>query len=695
MSRQAALARRVSHTGRVAWRVAAPVARSSVFVGVLLAAATWPGNAAGLAPQSGLDSSWQAALAMAQHHGLRFGTQIVWTYGPLGFLTTGQLYYPATAMLALVFKFGLAIATFAVLVSALRRYTTLVVASVVAYVAGYPMVAMWGGVEVVLALALVLCVRLLSRPDDAWKTRCAWVGFGAIAGLMMLAKLSLGVGVCALASIAVACAPVRRRRVAAGLTLMSFAVVFVVGWFATGNTLSNFFAYVRGAREAPSGYSAMAINPSIQPHDIVLAVIVGFAIVVTAGIYARRLLRGAVEPNVESVPPRCPESGVAATESMRSDADDHEVSVGTSITRWTASGIVVASSLVTWMLFKEGFVRQDGHRLVFFASISLILSAFAVGPGSVAADRDLDPSRPLQMSSAIFVAALMVSSVVTFAVVGLVPAGLLDPGVSLGGFAGTLQTLASSTRRHDLIVEARATLQRQYDVPAAMIAETAGQTVDIDPIEQTVAWAYPGMRWDPLPTIQDYFAYTPALDRLDVDYIASPRAPRFILRQIPSSIDARLPVFDAPSTQVAIECNYRQVEISAEWQLVERGPNRCGARQQVGRVRVAFGQPVTVPTPGRGDMIVATFDLHLPSWWHLLDTVYKPPQIAIDIDGSAQVNRFVEKTASDLHVLAPASTLGYGASFSPPPIHSLTLISDAAGDSKYGVTVTFYDVPVR
>jgi hypothetical protein len=672
------------------------VATSSAFVGVLLAAATWPGTAAGLAPQSGLDSSWQAALAMGQHHGLRFGTQIVWTYGPLGFLTTGQLYYPATATFALVFKFGLAIATFAVLVSALRRYTTLVVASVIAYVAGYPMVAMWGGVEVVLALAFVLCVRLLSRPDDAWRTRCAWVCFGAIAALMTLEKLSLGVGVCVLASIAVACAPVRPRRVAAGLTLMSFAIVFVVGWFGTGNALSNLFAYVRGAREAPSGYSAMAMNPSIQPHDIVLAVIVGFAIVVTAGIYALRLLRGTVEPNVESVPPRCPDGGgAAATESMRSDVDDHEVSVGPSITRWTASGIVGASSLVTWMLFKEGFVRQDGHRLVFFASISLILSAFAVGPRSVEADRDLDPSRPLQMSSAIFVAALMVSSVVTFAVVGLVPAGFLDPGVSLGGFAGTLRTLASSTRRHDLIVEARTTLQRQYDVPAAMIAHTEGQTVDVDPIEQTVAWAYPGMRWDPLPTIQDYFAYTSALDRLDVDYIASPRAPRFILRQIPSSIDARLPVFDAPSTQVAIECNYRQVEISAEWQLVERGSNRCGAMQKVGRMRVAFGQPVTVPTPGRGDMIVATFDLHLPLWWRLLDTVYKPPQIAIDIDGSAQVNRFVERTASDLHVLAPASTLGYGASFSPLPIHSLTLISGAAGRSKYDVTITFYNVPVR
>src|SRR5579863_8293968 len=37
-----------------------------------------------------LDSSWQAALEMALHFHLAFGPQVIFTYGPLGFLTLGD-----------------------------------------------------------------------------------------------------------------------------------------------------------------------------------------------------------------------------------------------------------------------------------------------------------------------------------------------------------------------------------------------------------------------------------------------------------------------------------------------------------------------------------------------------------------------------------------------------------------------------
>ena len=89
---------------RGVWRVAARVGTSSVFLGALLAAASWPGTAASLAPYAGLDGSWQAAMAMAAHQHLPFGTQVIWTYGPLGFLTSGQLYYAGTAIVAFLFK---------------------------------------------------------------------------------------------------------------------------------------------------------------------------------------------------------------------------------------------------------------------------------------------------------------------------------------------------------------------------------------------------------------------------------------------------------------------------------------------------------------------------------------------------------------------------------------------------------------
>lgn len=37
-------------------------------------------------PGPGVDPSWNAGLAMAVDQGLRFGKEVVYTYGPLGFL---------------------------------------------------------------------------------------------------------------------------------------------------------------------------------------------------------------------------------------------------------------------------------------------------------------------------------------------------------------------------------------------------------------------------------------------------------------------------------------------------------------------------------------------------------------------------------------------------------------------------------
>ena len=49
-------------------------------------------------PIIGLDPSWNAGLYMAVHRGLAFGTQIIFTYGPLGFLRYTGLWYSDLAV---------------------------------------------------------------------------------------------------------------------------------------------------------------------------------------------------------------------------------------------------------------------------------------------------------------------------------------------------------------------------------------------------------------------------------------------------------------------------------------------------------------------------------------------------------------------------------------------------------------------
>jgi hypothetical protein len=624
-----------------AWRVIAPIATSPVALGALLAAVSWPGTAARLAPTAGLDPSWQAALAMAVHRHLDFGTQIIWTYGPFGFLTTRSLYYPVPAALALAFHFATATAAFAVLIAALRRYTSLTIAVVVAYVAGFPIVAVWGGEEVVLALAFVFAVRILSRPDAANGWIGLWLGFGALAGFMLLEKPSLGVGIAALAAIALGCAAVPHRLRAIALAVGSLVTVFVAGWFATGNGVGNLVAYARGAREATAGYTAMATNPTAG-HYVGLAVVAGLAVIAASALSARSLR---------------PASAV---------------------------GLVAATALVTWMLFKEGFVRQDAHRIVFFAALPIVVAALLLGP--VVAPR---------ASGARVVALVVIPAVAALAVYGAVPSGLIDPVANGRGFVATVRALAIPERRHNLTHAARASLQARYAIPPAMLARIGRHRVDVAPWEETVVWAYPELRWRPLPTLQSYFAYTARLDDLDVDAVSSNGAPRFLLRQVPKAIDGRVAAFEAPATQVAIACHYRQVASVPAWQLLELTDDRCGAARELGQQRVAFGETVEVPNAAPDEMVVGRFDLHLPWWWPVAETLYKPPLVTIRLNGADHPNRFVVGTGNQLHVLALPATTHSSPPFAALTIRRLELGVGGGAERDYSATITFAAIPLR
>ena len=58
---------------------------------------------------TGLDPSWQQALHHAIERGLQFGTDIVFTYGPLGFAHT-RVYWPGLFAVTLLYWLAFAVA---------------------------------------------------------------------------------------------------------------------------------------------------------------------------------------------------------------------------------------------------------------------------------------------------------------------------------------------------------------------------------------------------------------------------------------------------------------------------------------------------------------------------------------------------------------------------------------------------------
>jgi hypothetical protein len=84
-------------------------------------------------PIVGLDSSWNGGLAMAVKDGLQWGSQIVFTYGPLGFLNGTGVWYSDLGVLAFIYGASLYVAFCVALVWALRRALPALAAVAIAF----------------------------------------------------------------------------------------------------------------------------------------------------------------------------------------------------------------------------------------------------------------------------------------------------------------------------------------------------------------------------------------------------------------------------------------------------------------------------------------------------------------------------------------------------------------------------------
>ena len=623
------------------------VTRSNVALGLVLAVLSWPYNAAALRPEytwDVFDPGWSAALEMIAHQRLPFGTHAVFTYGPLGFLAVWALYFTVTAIIGFLFLLGLYTTVFAALIWSLRQVVPVVVAIVVAFVAGtisINVVALSysGEPEKAVALTLIGCVYALGRPVDAPVPRRLWIALGVGLGIFSLLKMSVGVSIAVALVITIVCLPVGKR-LAVALMAPSAILTFGIGWFATGNGFGNLVAFVRGTLGNISGYAAaVSIEDPSRWRTYWLATAI---VALVAALVVTRCWHLPLRAQI---------------------------------------GVGLVTIYIVWFLFREGFVRHDlYHDLIFFACAPLLIVAFV-------------PPRRTWLWGATIAGSVLATSLVAGAV-GSFPSQLTRPTSGVSDFANEVSTLVVPGNLSTEIATSRELVQKVYAVPNTMVADMKGHTVDVDPWQQTVVWAYPGMMFDPLPSFMPYNTYTASLDQQDGDYLASSEAPSYILRQPPFAYDYRDPAFEPPATQIAMECRYRQVDATTSWQLVARYPDRCGKLRSLDTVSVGLDEWVRVPVARPGVAVVATFQLPLSLWWQIQDEVFKPPSVYMTVNGGVDTYRFVTGTASSLHLLKPASTLGYDPEFTPKTIASLSFTMSGEGLSTSGVRVHFYALPM-
>jgi hypothetical protein len=537
-----------------------------------------------LTPDAGIDPSWQAGLEMAVHDGITFGNHLIFTYGPLGFLTVPQLWYIHLGELAFAYTAVLRLALAAALYAGSRQSFGRAVSFVIAVV-----VASIGTQLSEMVVFLIAAVAVIERRVEGRPALGAAAAAGAFAGIEFLVKVSVGISLAAMTAVLVLGLPSRRLRAAAG-AIVGALVALLAGWAATGQSFGAIGDYFVNSERIVSGYAGameLAIPSLAWEH--------------TAAFVALALgLWGAWQMSA----------------------------AGTRRRRLGIAGLWI----VFWFFaFKEGFVREDPlHTSRFFGAVlggfvafgwrhgqraaALVgiaaLAAFALASQSASLGTDVDPSRDVK--------------------------------------AAWQDLRDVTTRAAALSAAGRAEIAAGEPIDPPSLRLLRGHTVAVFPQEIALDWTY-GLDWDPLPVEQSYSAYTPALDEIDADDLASSRAPqRLLLYPTQPEPDGRLIGFDESETSRAIICRYRSLRTTRALDVLARGADRCSAPSQIAVVHADWNQAVPIPAPPGAHSLVSVriAGVDAGGFERIEGLFYKPAERFVILDGQAP-KRLVAATAAD------------------------------------------------
>ena len=559
-----------------------------------------------LLPDPAFDGSWRYAVAAAAARSMPFGRDFVFTFGPLGMLYSG-FRLPSQDALYLGLHTLLSAGLFAgfLLSSRPARRPALILLPVVVAASVTP-----DAIFFVLPLSLVTgCTRRNLSPV----TRGTVVVLvAACDGLLPLIKgtMSLPVGACTV----IATGLLARERSAWALVVPSVTVVtFLSAWSGVGQHLTDIPIYLSTQSEIAAGYTdAMSVFGAVSG----VAIFVAFAVAIVVPWAA-----GAM-----------PGQRIA---------------------------IATATTLVAFVAFKAGFVRDDGHSLISASALSLLglllfvqaspgLSVLGLALGvagwACVAHADMDIS-PRAIASR-FTDALSES-------IHSIRDRVRHPGRTFAPFE-----------------------QRRAEIADLFERPEDDGFYDVYPTGQTPLLAS-GLPWAPRPIIQSYSAYTPALSAMNAAHLTGSDAPDNVMFDV-MSLDNRYPSLDDGLSWLALLSRYDHRGFFAGTSHLARSAVARSTAVEAPFLNrsVAFGEEVRLP-PTPSEPVWAKLDFRLTPLGHLGSALFKAPELLIDVTyqgGAARTYRIVAGEGSAGFLLSP--TVGSARDFIALKLGVDDLLSD-------------------
>ncbi|MGD1278330.1 MAG: hypothetical protein ABR964_14050 [Tepidisphaeraceae bacterium] len=561
-------------------------------------------------PPDDLDASWLLLLHWAHVHRLAFGKDVVFTFGPWGFILQG--YFPETYGFLVGGWALFTIALFGGLVELAKRLTprrwaaALWMAAVIALAGSSPVDARIYAVSLVL-LVLHFCA------DDRPLT---WAKIVLVLAMALSSQMKFTMALTALMVLmTVSVETLWRRRRRAPWLLLIFLLAYLGLWLAANQPLGNLGPYLAWSWEVARGYTQgeASTNDRVTPALLFLACCL--PLFVALGLIHPWRAKPAKRVAVEGPP-------LTAVKSLLGAA--------------ALAGVLL-------MIFKVGYVRHDEHEITATSALAVLwlLYAAAIWPRL--------PSRVGQILVGLGVAGSLSLAWYSQQVYGHRSlAGLLAETVTAlprrAEAAGQWMTRSSAVHEwYDQSVQPF----RRHPLPVVR------GSVDILPYGQDALIAE-GLDCRSLPVLGSYLAYTSRLAQLNADFLAGPLAPGTILYNV-CPIEYH---YASQEDALALPLLLTLYDVEAYQQglvVLRRSPHP----RNFTLIPIDQHMGQLVPwqaVPQSSDPIWVRIGVEMTPMGKLRQAVYKVPPILIGIktaDGQVRVFRLMPYEAESGFLLSP------------------------------------------
>lgn len=557
-------------------------------------------------PPLELDPSWHAALEFAVTHHYQFGTQIVFTFGPLGFLgARTSLGHLLGARIAFTVFWSALIALAATGMA--RRLTGW---ARYAFFAWLVVFMLSEGLDQTAFFVMAYGACLLLKTDPAQRRQIPLFVLGIV--LLSLIKFTFLAAAAVSITLVSVCWATKQKVGQAVAMLVGASTAFVACWMAVGQSPKHLTAWLRHGLELSSGYSsAMNLVPKTNVLFAGLSSVAVFAAAWT--IAASRARR-----NLENV------------------------------------AILVTLAQYAFLAWKEGFTRSgDWHAFIFFwfLPVGVVLCSL------VDAKLACDVSAGRILGGALAATFALSLTAAHFQIPGFAFHLIVDwPHRMQRNAAAILDTV----RGHgpDLFTERSKPGRSRMLLLDRARALIGGESVDVMNY-LALAPVINGLNYRPRPVFQGFVAYTPALQNLNADYFRSEARPRYVLL-CQQATDGRFPTLEDSAAFNYVLNNYVPVGRDGAFLVLQQRRAESIAFHVVHEQVLRFGEQLDL-TPWRGAPLFVSVSISPSLWGRTATFLYQqqPVYMRLSTQGFVRSYRVVPSMAVQPFLLSPVLSSNY------------------------------------